>query len=199
MAERINFTELAEKLGGETTEVALPNGKIMKAPVWTRELGLKALDYFREYAKTHDHAEFDGHADPWIMMGIMNELRDIRVTNYLGPLGDKLDMVPYAVGAEPKEGQPVDFRLEMDGTTAHLTVILGDNANPFAMPIKDIAAPAIPDGSDIIVSLEGKHFIFNFPLPVTYGAKCRTMYMQDGDGFSCCITNTPDVKLGDRK
>ena len=197
MSERINFTELAKGLGGDIEEMALPNGSTVRTPVWTKALSLKMLDWFRNYALSHDSAEFDGHADPWTMMAILDVLRDKRVTNFIGPFGKGLDMAPYAVGAEAKPGQPVTFRLETNGSTAHLTAVLAEDPNPFAMPLADIAAPAIPEGSDVFVSLEGRHYLFNFPLPLTYGEKCRAMYMQDGDGYTCCISHTPDVKPGD--
>ena len=79
-----------------------------------------------------------------------------------------------------------------------LTVVLGENPDPFAMPLGNIGAPEIPAGKNLYVDLKGAHYLFNFPLPLTYGDACRSMYMIQDGSYVCCISHTLEVQVGDR-
>ncbi len=206
---RLYFSELAKELqlpgvsyppaGDVPPEPPKPQGGSHTHPnVWGKAGGEKALAYLKEHYPPGSTFEYDGHGDCWMMLAIMDQLRDRKLCTYLGGPFDKvLDIDPYRTGPEAAPGQPCTFSLVEQGDDVCLTVHLAPDGSPFDMPFSEIIAPQIPAGKNIYVRLDGRHLLFAFPISLTYGATCRSLIMDYAGECVCSVSNRDDLEVGD--
>ncbi len=208
MNERLYFHQLSQELGisgeqlppmsGPPAPPAAGNRPMTHPNVWRKEGGEKLLAYLKAHYAPGDSLEYDGHADCWLMLAMMDQMRDCKISTYIGAGFDRvLPITAYKTGNHPTPGQPCTFTLEERGNDVCLTVHLDPNGGPFNMPLDQITAPEIPAGKNIFVRLDGRHLLFTFPIALTYGTTCRSIVMDyDGECF-VSVSNTPDLAVGD--
>jgi hypothetical protein len=170
---------------------------MVHANVWRTEGGTKLLAYLKERYQPGDVFQYDGHGDCWMMLAVMDALRECKISTYIGAFGKDLPIVAYSTGDAPAPGQPCSFTVEEQGDNVLLTVHLDPDKGPFDMPFGEIVAPAIPAGKNIYVRLDGRHLLFTFPLSLTYGKDCRSIITDYAGECFCSVSNTPDLKVGD--
>ncbi len=224
MSERLYFFDLADVLGIEgggmpapaavgpggpdgTPKMGAPEGPggmppksvaITHPNVWRKEGGKKLLDYLHERYKPGDTLDYDGHADCWLMLAVMDQMRDCNICTYIGAGFNKtLPIVPYQIGNVPAEGQPSTFSVREQGEDVLLTVHLDPNKGPFDMYFGDIVAPPIPEGKNLYIRLDGRHLLFTFPISLTYGSVCRSIIMDYDNECFCSVSNVPELEVGD--
>lgn len=206
MSDRIYFHALAAELGieggglppmGEKPSGAPPR-EITHPNVWRKEGGQKLLAYLKAHYAPGDALEFDGHADCWLMLAMMDQMRDCQISTYIGAGFDRtLPIVAYKTGGAPAENQPCTFTLEEFGDYVYLTVHLRPNSGPFDLYFGDIVAPEISPGKNIVVHLDGRHLLFTFPVALTYGKTCRSIIMDYDHECFVSVSNTPNLAVGD--
>lgn len=205
MQERVFFFELAKELGIAGAELSPPKPAGMPGPetmvhpnVWHRDGGDKLLKWLEERYRPGDVFEYDGHADCWLMLAVMHQLRECDIRTYIGAGFDRtLPITAYRLGGAPQEKQPCMFSVREAGNNVQLTVHLKADGTPFDLPFCDIVAPELPAGKNIFVRLDGRHLLFAFPVALTYGACCNTIVMDYAGECICAVSNTPEIQVGD--
>lgn len=207
MSELVYFSDLAGKLGVESgmppapaggPDGPGPGGTITHPNTWRKEGGEKLLQYLKERYHPGDTFVYDGHADCWLMLAVMDQLKECTLGTYIGAGFNKtLPIVSYKTGAAPADGQPCTFTIEGKGDDLLLTVHLVPDKSPFDMYFGDIVAPELPAGKNIFVRLDGRHLLFTFPISLTYGAGCRSIVMDYNNECFVSVSNTPELAVGD--
>lgn len=207
MCERIYFSNLAAEFGiaggGMPPMGDKPPQKPAAMPmthpnVWRKDGGAKLLAYLKARYQSGDVLEYDGHGDCWLMLAMMDQMRECKLRTYIGGPFDKvLPIIAYRTGSQENPNQPCSFTLDEQGENVCLTVHLKPEGGPFDMAFGDIVAPEIPEGKNIYVRLDGRHLLFTFPLALTYGETCRSLVMDyDGECF-VSVSHTPELEVGD--
>ncbi len=208
MAKRLYFSDLARELGiagGEMPPMGGPppapapgNHPMTHSNVWRKEGGEKLLSYLKAHYHAGDELEYDGHADCWLMLAMMDQMRDCKLSTYIGAGFDRsLPIEAYRLGSEPAPNQPCTFTVVEQGENIQLTVHLPPTGTPFDLPFREIVAPQLPAGKNIFVRLEGRHLLFTFPISLTYGKTCRSIVMDYDQECFVSVSNTPELQVGD--
>ena len=206
MEDLVCFNDLAEQFGiyEGRSEVVLEDGTVldkgaavMHENIWGKEGGKKLLGWLDAHVSPGGVFSYDGHADCWLMTAAMYHLRQSRIYTYIGAFDRMLEIRPYAAGKEPVEGQLCTFSVEEKGNSVLLTVHINPDRTPFDMPFDEIGAPALPEGKDIFVRLDGRHLLFVFPMSLTYGAACRSLNVDFSGECLCAVSNDPSLEVGD--
>lgn len=205
MQERVYFFELAKELGIAGMELppkALPKpggaAAMVHPNVWRKDGGEKLMKWLEERYHPGDVFEYDGHADCWLMLAVMHQLRACDIQTYIGAGFDRtLPITAYRIGGAPQETQPCTFTVKESGDNVLVTVHLKPDGTPFDLPFSEIVAPELPAGKNIFVRLDGRHLLFTFPMALTYGTHCKTLVMDYADECFCAVSNTPEVQVGD--
>lgn len=207
MEKRLYFSDLARELniaGGEMPSMDGPPpepkpGEHMTHPnVWRKEGGEKLIAYLKSRYAPGDALEYDGHGDCWLMLAMMYEMRDCKLSTYIGAGFDRsLPIEAYQVGGDPKGNQPCTFTVVEQGDDVQITVHLKPEGGPFDLPFREIVAPKLPKGKNIFVRLDGRHLLFTFPMSLSYGKDCRSMVMDYNGECFVSVSNTPELQRGD--
>lgn len=204
---RLYFSELAKELNIEGVSYP-PPGVVPEEPqgsqlihpnVWGKEGGERVLAYLNAHYPPGSYFEYDGHGDCWMMLAIMDQLRDRELATYIGgPFGRTLKLEAYCTDITPIANQPCTFTVEEQGENVLLTVHLTPDGTPFDLPFRDIVAPEIPAGKNIYVRLDGRHLLFAFPVALTYGESCKSIIMDYAGECVCAVSHRPDISVGDK-
>lgn len=205
MPKRLYFHELAKKLGIPGAEFP-PNpdqsppqsaGPMVHPNVWGQQGGEKLLAYLKANYGPGDTLEYDGHADCWLMLAMLDQMRECHLCTYIGAGFDRvLSITSYRTGKAPAQKQPCTFQTVEHGDDILLTVCLRPHGTPFDMPFEDIIAPEILAGKNIFVRLAGRHLLFAFPVSLTYGQTCRSIVMDYAGECVVSVSNTPELTVG---
>jgi hypothetical protein len=197
----VDLLGLGKVYGAQFKEIPMPNGAVMVDTTWDQAHGQLLLAYFdglTSKLEPGDWVEFTAHTDPWVMMGIIYRLRQCKLSTYFAAFDYHAPIEPYAVGAEPVEGQAVLFSVSEEGDTVLLRMNAGVPKMPHEMRMGEMNLPAIPAGKDIRIDIgEGKVFQLE-GLALSLGESCRTLYVGMGSGeYRCAISHVPEVRPGD--
>lgn len=205
MPKRIYFFELTAEFGIESgLPPRKPDGPnagadqpVTHPNVWSKENGRKLIALLQDRIAPGETLDYDGHADCWLMLALMDQMRNRNISAYIGAFHKSLPIVAYRIGKQPTDGQPCRFTVEAQGDNVLLTVHLEPDKGPFDMEFGDIVAPEIPKGKNIFVRLEGRHLLFAFPVSLTYGEHCRSICMDYSGQCICAVSNTTALEPGD--
>ena len=198
---KLDFTDFVKAHGGELEDVQIPNGPKIQIPVWTDELRTALIEHIKTaYVETGNPVEFNGHPEAWLTIYLNYLLRHNDIYAYIQAYDDAVHLTSFRIGEKPDPRQQVRFITQDSGTNTYLTIqfTCSGKPDPFLMPMDEIVAPPIKSGRIIYVDTNCSVLVNHFALGLTYGTNCRAMYAGSGDNFTCCISNDPDIHIGDR-
>lgn len=147
MPKRLYFHELAKKLGIPGAEFP-PNpgqspppqsaGPMVHPNVWGQQGGEKLLAYLKANYGPGDTLEYDGHADCWLMLAMLDQMRECHLCTYIGAGFDRvLSITSYRTGKAPAQKQPCTFQTVEHGDDILLTVWPEARRNTLCSPLMD--------------------------------------------------------------
>lgn len=201
MEYRLDFLQLAQEFGGTIEEVQLPNGAVSLETKWNPESGRRFLKYINEKAQElppDTQVIFNGHTDPWVMLGILDRMRHFQLGTYLSVFDCVVPLDAYRIGDRPTEGQPVLFEISEADDNVFLTLKAGTPRLPMEMPLSEMRCPQIPDGRNIFLKLADAKVLNLLGMALTLGKTCKTMYVeQETNRFRCAISHVDGIMPGD--
>ena len=163
---------------------------------WGGEKGVKLLEYVKQYAKEGQKIIFDGHTECWLSLALVYVLKTCDINSYI-PLYKKwVKTTKFTIGDTPNPAQPVTFDVQEQGDDVLLTEHIGKGLD---LAYSEMVAPKIPAGKNIYVRLKGQQrMLSTYPLSLTYGDEAKAMFVDYAGDCYCCVSHTPEVKVGDR-
>lgn len=168
--------------------------------MWPDSRALELLHYFDDKVAPGQEIEFEGHPICWAMIALLHKLTANPCFLYMPPFGKSLPLQPLKRTAQPKDNPLMKFAITEQGDDVRIVVTLlqDGNPNPFQMPFDEIEIQDIPPGKNLWLELDGRHYLFLFPIAKTFGQNCSTIYYKEGGKkWYCVVSNTPDAQVGD--
>ena len=203
-----DIDELGVRLGAETAEAVMPNGRSALLPVWTPELAEKLQDHIRGVLAGGPAGELchRGSAPMWVMGAALSAMYPASVT-FTPPVPGvylKLHNLPQG---EPNPDAEVEFDIRRAGDFLYISYKADDpdkpqlyggghhSYNPALIPL--IRAPRA-EGLHVCLSGNSSYNV-TMSIATAYFAGCRSLSIKspaDAE-YRCCASHDGALRLGD--
>ncbi|MCD8145102.1 MAG: hypothetical protein LUD79_07180 [Oscillospiraceae bacterium] len=198
----IDLREMGDRYGLEQVDVVKDGKVIMRDHAWNKEALQKAVAECKQRAAGAEVAELRGHVPNWALSAMAYAVQPAVCFFKIGPGGIyELTSTAFPIdAAKPTCG--MFFEVDEEGDNVYVKAMTDNphaDAHGFDLTKFDqIIMPPIPSCKNVFLSGETVNPVA-VSMVLTYADISRSVYIRfhQEPNYYCCVTNTPDVEIGD--
>jgi len=192
----LSIAGLAEALGKQPVERALPNGRVVQQVVWRGDDLVEVSRLLHNVSgEMPEHVKVDGPAPGWLVAALVHELHP-RAVSLNSPDG----YVPVGCRRPAGAGAGPNLEFGMREGSGGWTVVECRQVDP-SVPLSPtdlgkVVPPAVPVGAKVVLSGRMPNWLAASLAMAYHGCAKAVACFQPGVGATVAWTHSPEVALG---
>lgn len=195
----IDIAQLGAKIGMETKEQVLPNGRVVNNLLWDKENLIKACNQVRGLSSEGKPVIITGAAPAWLVSALTHTVHPCPVSLYVPQIGRNVDIPILAKGEENKEGE-VNFKVTENDNAVLLeyNMDLPEGITSYdENNLSKVIVPEISQGKAVYLSGRGPNYLTVAIAEAYAHTNSSVLLFQPGVGYTCSISHSRSKNIGD--